>query len=90
MISRTTKAFRDALAALPLDVQKQADESFALFKQNPSHPGLHFKPMKRRGRTFYSARVGMHYRALALEKPDGLYWFWIGTHGEYDQLIDHL
>ncbi len=21
---------------------------------------------------------------LGLEKPDGIYWFWIGTHAEYD------
>jgi hypothetical protein len=29
----------------------------------------------------------MHHRALAVEAPDGLVWFWIGTHAEYDQLI---
>ena len=24
---------------------------------------------------------------LALEKPDGLYWVWIGQHDDYDKLI---
>ena len=35
----------------------------------------------------WSVRIGNHYRALATELPDGLYWFWIGPHGEYDQRI---
>ncbi len=34
-----------------------------------------------------SARVGLHYRALAVRTDDVLAWFWIGTHAEYDQLI---
>lgn len=34
-----------------------------------------------------SERVGEHYRALATEKPQGIVWFWIGTHAEYDQLL---
>jgi hypothetical protein len=32
-------------------------------------------------------RVGLHHRALAVEAPDGLLWFWIGTHAEYDKLV---
>jgi hypothetical protein len=32
-------------------------------------------------------RVGVHYRALAVEIPDGLVWFWIGTHDEYQRMI---
>ncbi len=34
-----------------------------------------------------SARVGLHYRALARDRDDGLVWFWIGHHSRYDQLI---
>jgi hypothetical protein len=26
-------------------------------------------------------------RALAIEAPDGIVWFWIGAHAEYDKLI---
>jgi hypothetical protein len=31
----------------------------------------------------------LHYRALAIEDGDAFVWFWIGTHAEYDQLIQH-
>ena len=33
---------------------------------------------------FWSARIGLRYRALAKERSDGLVWFWIGPHGTYD------
>ena len=36
---------------------------------------------------FWSARIGLHYRAVAVEAPDGLLRFWIGTHGEYDKIV---
>lgn len=29
----------------------------------------------------------VRYRALAAEAPDGLIWFWIGPHGEYERLL---
>jgi hypothetical protein len=29
----------------------------------------------------------MRYRALAVEVDDGLLWFWVGTHAEYDKLL---
>ncbi len=29
----------------------------------------------------------MHYRALAVRISDGLLWFWIGTHAEYDDIV---
>jgi hypothetical protein len=44
---------------------------------------LHLKKVGR----FWSVRVGLRYRALALEVEDGLLWFWIGSHAEYDALI---
>jgi len=44
---------------------------------------LHFKKVGR----YWSARVRNHHRALAVEAPGGLVWFWIGTHAEYDKLI---
>lgn len=90
MISKTTRAFRDLLAALPPEVQRQAREAYRRFLQDPFHPSLHFKSMTRRGLTLYSARVGLHYRALAYEDGSTLYWFWIGPHAEYDHLIDRL
>ena len=31
---------------------------------------------------------GLHYRALGLPTNSGVHWFWIGTHAEYDRLVD--
>jgi len=41
----------------------------------------------RRSASFWSARVRVHYRALAVEAESDLVWFWIGSHAEYDKLV---
>jgi hypothetical protein len=71
---------------LPTHVRDLADKNYQLLQLDPFHPSLHFKQV---GRTkqLWSVRVGAHYRALGVEKPDGIVWFWIGTHAEYDQLL---
>jgi hypothetical protein len=69
--------------ALPGDVRSLADKNFQLIKSDTRHPSLHFKKLGRH----WSARVGAHYRALAVEVEDGMYWIWIGTHAEYDKLF---
>jgi hypothetical protein len=69
--------------ALPAEVQALADECFARMKINPRHPSIHLK----RVGEYWSARVGLHYRAVAVEDVDDLLWFWIGPHDEYDKLI---
>jgi hypothetical protein len=52
-------------------------------RADPRHPSLHLKRVKR----YWSARVGLHHRAVAVDAPDGLLWFWIGSHADYDKLI---
>lgn len=78
-----TPDFWEAYAALPAHVQRLADRNYQLLKQNPRHRSLHFKRIGR----FRSVRVGLHYRALGVEAPDGIVWFWIGNHADYDKLI---
>lgn len=68
---------------LPAEVQALADRRFALLKTDERHPSLHTKKVG----GYWSARVGLHYRAVAIEVSDGLLWFWIGTHAEYDQMV---
>ena len=70
-------------SCLPTELQELADKNHELLKQNPQHPSLHFRRVSR----FWSARVGIRYRALAIELPQGMLWFWIGTHTEYDKLL---
>ncbi len=68
---------------LPTEIQELADKNFRLLEQNPNHPSLQFKKLGK----LWSARVGLHYRALAVEVEGDFTWVWIGTHGEYDKLI---
>jgi hypothetical protein len=78
-----TPSFWACYRALPAAIQHLADQAYERLKQDPRHPSLHFKKVGR----YWSARVGISYRALAVEAPDGLVWFWIGTHAEYDKLV---
>ena len=70
-------------AALPVEVRTTADKNYALLKDNPQHPSLHFKKIG----SLWSARVGEQYRVLGKDVEDGVLWFWIGTHADYDKLI---
>ena len=87
MNHRTLPRFWKRYQQLPKEIQELADKSFDLLKSDPYHPSLHFKQVDR-DRKLWSARVGSRYRALGREKPGGIVWFWIGTHAEYDKLLD--
>ena len=82
---RTTKRFWSCLDSLPKIIQKTARKNFNLLKTNPKHPSLHLK----RVGTYWSARIGVNYRAIAVrdDDDDDLIWVWIGTHKEYERLI---
>jgi hypothetical protein len=80
----TSPRFWECYTALPSTVQQLADANFELLKRDPRHPSLHFKQIDR----FWSVRVGLRYRALGVSTPDGIVWFWIGTHSDYDRLIN--
>ncbi|MCC6125415.1 MAG: hypothetical protein IT426_10660 [Pirellulales bacterium] len=83
MKHRTAKRFWDLYTALPEEVRRLADKNFDLLKKDSSHPSLHFKKVGK----FWSARVGLGHRALAVPDGDDFVWVWIGTHDEYDRLI---
>jgi len=65
---------------MPEAIRSLADKNFELLKANPRHPSVQLKKVGQ----FWSARVGLRYRVLAKERPEGLVWFWIGPHGSYD------
>jgi hypothetical protein len=69
--------------ALPSDIRDLADKNFQLLKSDPRHSSLHFKRIG----DLWSVRVGLHYRALGIPVTDGVSWFWIGTHAEYDKIV---
>lgn len=83
MRPRVSPKFWQFQAQLPEAIQRLANENYELLKADPRHPSLHFKKVGR----FWSARVGIHYRAVAVEDGSDLIWFWIGHHSEYDRIV---
>ena len=83
MKHRASAKFWQFHARLPENIRQLAGESFEKLKHDPRYPSLHFKKVGR----YWSARVGIHYRAVAVEDGDDVVWFWIGHHSEYDQII---
>lgn len=83
MRHHATGRFWRLYGELPHAVQRVADRSFELLKEDPRHPSLHFKRVGR----FWSVRVGGRHRSLAVEEGGTFAWFWIGDHDEYDRLI---
>jgi mRNA-degrading endonuclease RelE of RelBE toxin-antitoxin system len=82
----TLPRFWQCYHKLPKDIQELADKNYDLLRADSRHPSLHFKKVGRK-RQVWSVRVGDHYRALGTERPEGIVWFWIGTHAEYDTLL---
>ncbi len=86
MRSRTNRAFRKRFAQLPRDIQSQARIAYRQFTQDPFHPGLQFKQVDA-ANDYWSARVGLHTRALGRRRGEEVEWYWIGSHDDYDRLI---
>ncbi len=80
---RATQRFWRCYYDLTPEVKRTAEQSFDLLKQDPRHPSLRFKKIGQ----LWSARVGIHHRALAVQDENGFLWVWVGTHAEYDKLI---
>ncbi len=83
MIHRTTRRFWECYSSLPAQIRELADKSFALLREDPRHPSLHFKKVGQ----VWSASVGAAYRALAVPDRQDYIWVWIGTHHEYERLM---
>jgi len=80
---KTTNRFWKCFDKLPLHVQTIARENFNLLKTNPGYPSLQFKKVGK----FWSARISLNYRSLAVEDGYDFIWVWIGTHNEYEQML---
>ncbi|WP_404424425.1 hypothetical protein [Nibricoccus sp. IMCC34717] len=87
MNSYCTERFWNGYHALPAPIRATADKNYVLWRENPQHPSLHFKPV---GDGFWSVRVGKHYRALGHREDEEITWVWIGAHAEYDHLLTVL
>lgn len=87
MNSIVTADFMDCFARLPREIQEQARRTYLIWRSNPAHPGLRFKPIHGH-EELYSVRVGLGWRALGHLEGNTVTWFWIGSHAEYDRLVD--
>ena len=86
MNHRTLPRFWQYYNQLPKEARELADKNFDLLKSNPNHPSLHLKIVDV-DRKLWSVRVGLQYRALGMDKPDGILWFWIGSQADYDKML---
>lgn len=89
MRSRATSRFWDAYAELPERIKRRARKAYELFEQNPRHPSLRLKKVHA-DRSIYAVRITRDYRAVGVQKEESIIWFWIGSHEDYDRLLDRL
>ena len=89
MNSYLTEDFFACFRRLPHNVKEKARKNYRLWRQNPNHPSLQFKRVHPT-EPIYSVRVGIGWRALGLREDDEIYWFWIGSHAEYDKLLNQI
>lgn len=89
MTSRTTESFWKCYQQIPEEIRKEARKAYQTFKKNPYHPGLHFKRIHS-SRPIFSLRITKDYRAVGIVQGEQMIWFWIGSHGDYDNLTKKL
>jgi len=85
-----TELLERAIARLKtLPFKGQTRKAYQQFKQDPSYPSLRFKKIHPK-LPIYSARINRDYRAIGQLDEDTVIWFWVGTHAEYDVLLNQL
>ena len=82
--SRTLPEFWRHYDALPADIRQRASKQYATFGENPRYPSLQLKPVGE----FWSARVTDAYRTLAVREGNTFTWFWIGSHDDYERILN--
>ena len=68
MNHRATPRFWACYRRLPTEIQQLADRCYEMLREDSRHPSLHFK----RVGPFWTVRVGLHYRAVAIEEGDAM------------------
>jgi hypothetical protein len=81
MNSHLTPTFLETFRALPPEIRDRARRAYQEWRANPKA-----RRFKRVGEDV-SVRIDRNYRALGYIEGDTVYWYWIGKHDEYDQLL---
>jgi len=84
MKSRATRSFWKNFHGLPKDIQDTATRRYRMWISDPQHHALRFKKVG----DHWSARVNNDYRAVGIMEGDTVIWYFIGTHAEYNQLLN--
>jgi hypothetical protein len=85
MKSFATNDFWQLYKNLSPDLKQKVKATYKLWQTNSLHPSLHFKKV---GKNLWSVRITNDYRALAIKKGDDYYWFWVGNHHQYDNILN--
>ena len=90
--NKSTRPYRERYKKLPASVQALVREYAIRFHEDPTSKSLRVKELKEthRGRHCpgtFSVSITMKYRALFFWKDGVRYWYWIGTHADYDNYI---
>lgn len=86
MISKVLPKFKKCFKKLPKNIQKEAISAYKIWKRDPFYPPLSFE-RKNHPKPIYSVSIGPNWRALGILKGNIIYWFWIGSHEDYNQLV---
>lgn len=87
MISHINDKFKKSYKKLPIEVRKIAKKQYKIFQKDPYHSSLHFKRVHS-SQAIYSARITQNYRTLGVMQENVIIWFWIGSHDDYDKLLN--
>ena len=90
MKSELTEDFLALFRKLPPRIQRTARKNYQLWKKNPHHPSLEFKKLQAVN-DLHSVRIGIGWRAIGTMKDKKtIVWFWVGSHSDYNQLLEKL
>jgi len=85
MKSSATNEFWQLYRELPDSIRQAARRTYRLWKENPRTSGVRIKKVG----NAYSVRIGNSgYRAVAVDVADGFLWIWIGSHDQYERLLN--
>jgi hypothetical protein len=84
--SFVTPTFRKLFSALPVEIQTLARKKYSLFRLDPFHPSLEFQPKG----NVWTVAIGRSYRAIGRRLENDIHWVWIGSHEDYNKLLQRL
>jgi hypothetical protein len=87
---RRTKEFCRLLDGLDPLARHRFDLAFRAYRRDPKLVRFELKCRLSDRTPIYGAEAGQNLRALAMRKDDVVYWFWLGTHEDYDRILKDM